>query len=210
MRPDSSARSTIALPASPTTPGGKPAQRSDWVTLGRLLPYLWQYKWRVVIALALCLDPAVVIADEPTTALDVSVQAQILELLRRMCRARGTAIVLITHDMGVIANTADRVAVLYSGRIVEIGPVEEMVLRPRHPYSAGLMAAIPRLGARERRLRQIPGAMPGPGQRPEGCAFHTRCRYADAACVKAVPPLEETDGHLVRCIHADALREQAA
>jgi peptide/nickel transport system ATP-binding protein len=137
---------------------------------------------RVVIALALCAEPALVIADEPTTALDVSVQAQITALLKRLCRERGTAVMLITHDMGVIAETADRVAVMYAGRLAEIGAVREVVGRPRHPYTEGLMASTPAASAGQRRLRQIPGAMPRLDAIPRGCPFHPRCPKAQGRC----------------------------
>src|SRR5690606_15416918 len=121
---------------------------------------------RVVIALALAAEPRLIIADEPTTALDVSVQAQIIALLKRLCRDRGMAAMLVTHDMGVIAEIASRVAVLYAGRLVEIGPVADTILRPRHPYTAGLMDSIPQVGRRLDRLRQIDGAMPRLGAVP--------------------------------------------
>ncbi len=130
---------------------------------------------RVVIALALCAEPRLVVADEPTTALDVSVQAGIIALLRRLARERGTAIMLVTHDMGVIAETADRVAVMYAGRIVEVGAVADVVRAPAHPYTAGLMASIPSLDARVRRLSGIDGAMPRLNAIPPGCAFSPRC-----------------------------------
>ena len=143
---------------------------------------------RVVIALALCAEPALVIADEPTTALDVSVQAQITALLKRLCHERGTAVMLITHDMGVIAETADRVAVLYAGRLAEIGPVREVLGRPRHPYTEGLMASTPAASAGRSRLRQIPGAMPRPGAIPSGCAFHPRCPRARPRCAEEPGP----------------------
>ena len=134
---------------------------------------------RVVIALALCAEPRLVIADEPTTALDVSIQAQIIQLLKRLARERGTAVMLITHDMGVIAETADRVAVLYAGRVAEIGPVREVVRNARHPYTVGLMGAIPKIGAgagkHHARLVQIDGSMPRLNAMPSGCAFHPRC-----------------------------------
>jgi peptide/nickel transport system ATP-binding protein len=142
---------------------------------------------RVVLALALCAEPALLIADEPTTALDVSIQAQIVALLKRLCRERGTAVMLITHDMGVIAEMADRVAVMYAGRIVEIGPLREVVPRPRHPYTRGLMAAIPPIAARAPRLAQITGAMPGLGAIPAGCAFHPRCGQAFERCRRERP-----------------------
>jgi peptide/nickel transport system ATP-binding protein len=137
---------------------------------------------RVVLALALCAEPELLIADEPTTALDVSIQAQIVALLKRLAQERGTAVMLVTHDMGVIAEMADRVAVMYAGRIVEIGPLRDVVLSPRHPYTRGLMAAIPPVAARAPRLAQIPGAMPRLGAIPPGCAFHPRCRQAFERC----------------------------
>ena len=144
---------------------------------------------RVVISLALAASPALVIADEPTTALDVSIQAQIIALLKKLCRENGTAVMLITHDMGVIAETSDRVAVMYAGRIVEIGPVESVVRRPRHPYSSGLMGSIPTVEARHDRLPQIPGAMPRPGSVPTGCAFAPRCALARDLCRGERPEL---------------------
>jgi peptide/nickel transport system ATP-binding protein len=137
---------------------------------------------RVVLALALCGEPDLLIADEPTTALDVSIQAQIIQLLKRLCRERGTAVMLITHDMGVIAETADRVAVMYAGRIVEIGPVRHVVQHPHHPYTKGLMGAIPTLGPQTPRLVQIPGTMPRLDAIPKGCAFHPRCALAFDRC----------------------------
>ncbi len=130
---------------------------------------------RVVIALALCAEPRLVIADEPTTALDVSIQAQIIELLKRLAREHGMSVMLITHDMGVIAETADRVAVMYAGRIVEIGPVLDVVRHPKHPYSEGLMGSIPSLEHRVARLRQIDGAMPRLNAIPVGCPYNPRC-----------------------------------
>ncbi len=143
---------------------------------------------RVVIALALCAEPQLVIADEPTTALDVSVQAQIISLLKNLTRRHGAAVMLITHDMGVIAETADRVAVMYAGRIAEIGEVHELIRNPMHPYTQGLMAAIPTLAVRARRLMQIPGAMPRLTATPRGCAFAPRCPQAFERCAER-PPL---------------------
>jgi peptide/nickel transport system ATP-binding protein len=138
---------------------------------------------RVVLALALCAEPELLIADEPTTALDVSIQAQIIALLKRLCRERGTAVMLITHDMGVIAETADRVAVMYAGRIAEIGPVRDVVQHPHHPYTKGLMGAIPTLGGTASdRLVQIPGSMPRLDAIPKGCAFNPRCAFAFDRC----------------------------
>ncbi len=142
---------------------------------------------RVVLALALCAEPDLLIADEPTTALDVSIQAQIIALLKRLCHERGTAVMLITHDMGVIAEMADRVAVMYAGRIAEIGPVRDVVQRPRHPYTKGLMGAIPTAGQRSSRLVQIPGSMPRLNATPAGCAFHPRCSDAFDRCRRERP-----------------------
>jgi peptide/nickel transport system ATP-binding protein len=143
---------------------------------------------RAVIALALCAEPVLVIADEPTTALDVSVQAQIISVLKNLTRRHGAAVMLITHDMGVIAETADRVAVMYAGRIAEIGEIHLMVRDPLHPYTQGLMAAIPTLDAGARRLAQIPGAMPRLSAMPAGCAFTPRCPKAFERC-HTRPPL---------------------
>ncbi|MDO9636927.1 MAG: ABC transporter ATP-binding protein [Pseudotabrizicola sp.] len=148
---------------------------------------------RVVIALALCAEPSLVIADEPTTALDVSVQAQIIALLKRLCRDRGTAIMLVTHDMGVIAEAADRVAVMYAGRLAELGPVRSVIKAPRHPYADGLMGAMPSLAVGQRRLRQIPGSMPRPSNIPPGCAFSPRCPRAAEKCRKDPPPTLDDD-----------------
>ena len=144
---------------------------------------------RVVLALALCTNPELVIADEPTTALDVSVQAQIIALLKKLCRQHGAAVMLITHDMGVIAETADRVAVMYAGRLAEIGAVRAVVKSPSHPYTRGLMGSIPRLDAETERLAQIPGSMPRLTAIPSGCAFRTRCAHAFARCTIERPPL---------------------
>jgi len=156
---------------------------------------------RVVIALALCAEPRLVIADEPTTALDVSIQAQIIALLKRLAREHGTAVMLITHDMGVIAETADRVAVMYSGRIAEIGPVREVLQSPHHPYTRGLMGSIPKIGAalRGTRLAQIEGAMPRLTAIPAGCAFHPRCPQRLARCGAERPELLAADGTRVAC-----------
>jgi len=163
---------------------------------------------RVVIAAALCAQPQLVIADEPTTALDVSTQAQIIGLLKRLTRERGAAVMLITHDMGVIAETADRVAVLYAGRLAEIGPVREVIHAPRHPYTVGLMGAIPRLGALGSRLAQIDGAMPRLDAIPTGCAFHPRCPRAFDRCSRERPDAVSAGPGRVACwLHeADAGR----
>lgn len=145
---------------------------------------------RVVIALALAGRPKVIVADEPTTALDVSIQAQIINLLKRLCAERGTAVILVTHDMGVIANAANRVAVMYAGRIVEIGPVADVIGAARHPYTRGLMQSIPEIGRRLHRLPQLRGAMPRPDALPQGCAFNPRCDRATDACRAMRPDLE--------------------
>ena len=144
---------------------------------------------RVVIALALCAEPKLVIADEPTTALDVSIQAQIIALLRALTRDHGTAVMLVTHDMGVIAETADRVAVMYAGRIIEIGPVRDVIQAPSHPYTAGLMASIPALDRRVERLAQIDGAMPRLTAIPPGCPFNPRCPRVFDRCTAERPGL---------------------
>jgi len=142
-----------------------------------------------VIAVALAGEPRLVIADEPTTALDVAMQAQIIRLLRGLAQAHGTSVMLITHDMGVIAETCDRVAVMYAGRIVEIGPVDEVIRRPAHPYTAGLMASVPTLDGDVARLAQIAGALPDLDAIPSGCAFHPRCPKASSRCMEERPEL---------------------
>ena len=154
---------------------------------------------RAVIALALCAGPDLVIADEPTTALDVSTQAQIIRLLKRLCAERGTGVLLITHDMGVIAEIADRVAVMYAGRVVEIGPVRDVIRTPGHPYTCGLMAAIPAVGQDVDSLVQIEGSMPGLHEIPAGCAFHPRCPEAVEICRHAPPGLTPVGASRVAC-----------
>ena len=147
---------------------------------------------RVVIALALCANPDLIIADEPTTALDVSIQAQIIALLRRLCREHNTAIMLITHDMGVIAETADRVAVMYAGRIAEIGSLRDVVKKPKHPYTVGLMASIPVIDEENDELPHIKGSMPGLLEIPPGCAFNPRCPDVFDRCRRERPDLMPT------------------
>ena len=154
---------------------------------------------RVVIALALAANPRLIVADEPTTALDVSIQAQIIALLKRLCREHGTAIMLVTHDMGVIAEIADRVAVMYAGRIVEIGPARTIIAEPHHPYTVGLMQSIPRIGGRRDRLRQIDGAMPRLNVIPTGCPFHPRCPEAFDRCPRERPDLLPAPGSDAAC-----------
>jgi peptide/nickel transport system ATP-binding protein len=154
---------------------------------------------RVVIALALAAEPELVIADEPTTALDVSVQAQIITLLKDLGRERGTSVILITHDMGVIAETADRVAVMYAGRLAEIGPVRDVIKAPSHPYTKGLMGSIPALDGAATRLVQIQGAMPRLDRIPKGCAFNPRCDKAFARCMVERPNLAPVGRSQVAC-----------
>ena len=144
---------------------------------------------RVMIAIALACEPALLIADEPTTALDVTIQAQILELLASLRQRLGTAILLITHDLGVVAEVCDRVVVMYAGQVVEQATVHELFERPRHPYTQGLLRAIPRLGRRAERLAVIPGTVPAATDWPQGCRFHPRCPYAWDRCVSEHPPL---------------------
>ena len=166
----------VGIPAAAQRMGAYPHQFSGGM------------RQRVVIALALCAEPALVIADEPTTALDVSVQAQIVALLKRLCRDRGTAVMLVTHDMGVIAEAADRVAVMYAGRLAEIGPVRDVLTQPAHPYTAGLMGSTPLAAAGQRRLNQIPGTMPRLTALPHGCAFSPRCPQVQDRCRLDPPP----------------------
>jgi peptide/nickel transport system ATP-binding protein len=154
---------------------------------------------RVVIALALCGSPKLLIADEPTTALDAWTQVQIIELLQRLCRERDMAVMLITHDMSVVAAIADRVAVIYAGRIAECGPTRDIIEAPQHPYTRGLMLAIPRLGEARDRLAQIDGTMLPPSARGDFCAFHPRCPSATAVCKSAAPPSVTRGARQVGC-----------
>jgi peptide/nickel transport system ATP-binding protein len=165
---------------------------------------------RVVIALALAAEPKLVVADEPTTALDVSVQAQIISLLKRLCREHGAAVMLVTHDMGVIAETCDRVAVMYAGRIVEIGPVHDVIHAPAHPYTVGLMGSIPAMDAERDRLLQIDGAMPRLTAIPSGCAFHPRCPHAFARCRTERPELLDAGATRAACWLHDLPQKAAA
>ena len=161
---------------------------------------------RVVIALALAGRPRLIIADEPTTALDVSIQAQIITLLKRLAAEHGTAVMLITHDMGVIAETADRVAVLYAGRLAEIGPVRDVIHAPRHPYTRGLMSSIPKLGEGRERLAQIDGAMPRLNAIPPGCPYNPRCPERFARCTIERPSLLPAGANLAACWLYDRAR----
>jgi peptide/nickel transport system ATP-binding protein len=165
---------------------------------------------RVVIAMALVMRPALVIADEPTTALDVTIQAQILDLLRDLQKRFGTSILLITHDMGVVAEIASRVIVMYGGEIVEQAPVDQIFAKPHHPYTEGLLAAMPRLGQEHERLRTIPGTVPLPTNWPSGCRFHERCQYAWERTAHEHPPLYEVEkGHFSRCHLAEEPQRRA-
>ena len=157
---------------------------------------------RAMIAMAMACEPALLIADEPTTALDVTIQAQILDLMRAMRDEAGAALVLITHDLGVVAEMADRVAVMYAGRIVETGPAAAVLGDPQHPYTLGLVAAMPSLGPRTGRLATVPGTVPSPEAMPPGCRFAPRCPFSGAPCAET-PPIEEVaPGHGVACWHA--------
>ena len=168
---------------------------------------------RAMIAMALACNPKVLIADEPTTALDVTIQAQILEIILELQHKLGTAVILITHDLGVVAETAQRVIVMYAGRKVEEATVEELFARPLHPYTHGLLASIPRLGlmrgeaaGADGRLQEIPGIVPALSNLPEGCAFAPRCAFAEERCRQAYPPYEEKrPGHWAACWRSDAL-----
>ncbi len=158
---------------------------------------------RVMIAMALANNPRLLIADEPTTALDVTIQAQILALIRELQRESGAAVVLVTHDLGVVAEIADDIAVMYAGRVVETGPVEAVFADPQHPYTIGLMGSLPSLGRRQGRLASIPGAVPPPARWPLGCRFASRCPFADARCRAEAPALAAMPGgQKVACHHA--------
>lgn len=165
---------------------------------------------RVVITLALAAEPKLIVADEPTTALDVSIQAQIISLLKRLCKEHGAAVMLVTHDMGVIAETCDRVAVMYAGRVVEIGPVDDVIHAPAHPYTAGLMGAIPAMDDERERLLQIDGAMPRLSAIPRGCAYNPRCPRVFDRCRLERPDLLPAGRTRAACwLHATARTEAA-
>ncbi len=163
---------------------------------------------RVMIAMALACSPNLLICDEPTTALDVTIQAQILALLQELQNRLGMAIIMITHDLGVIAEVADRVAVMYAGKIVEMGDVGDIYHKPQHPYTVGLQAAIPHIGARRERLNQIDGTVPSPLNFPIGCRFNPRCPLADEKCRNDEPPLTWINGHQVACWKAGTFDPQ--
>ncbi len=163
---------------------------------------------RAMIAMALALNPDVLLADEPTTALDVIVQAQILKLIKDLQRKFGIALVLISHDVSVIAEMSDKVAVMYAGMFQEYGSAEDVFLRPMHPYTKGLLAGVPSVKGKPRRLKSIPGAPPNLLNPPKGCRFHPRCPFAVDKCREELPPLVEVEpGHFVRCHRAEELKE---
>ena len=160
---------------------------------------------RAMIAMALSTQPKLLIADEPTTALDVTIQAQVIDLMKELVAEFGMGIIFITHDLGVIAQTADRVAVMYLGRMVESGPVRDVIRRPAHPYTRGLLDALPKLHDLEAPLTPVPGDIPSPLERPEGCVFHTRCPVAQPGCRTMVPPaVQVAPGHRAACLLAEA------
>jgi len=179
----------------------------------RLLAYPHQFsggmRQRVAIAIALLNQPDLILCDEPTTALDVTIQGQILHEMQTLCRASGTALVWITHDLAVVAGLADRVCVMYGGRIVESGHVRDVLERPRHPYTAGLIASSPSRNRRGAPLRQIAGAAPPPSELPSGCPFRTRCPHATPVCA-TMPEADVQDGHMWRCFHPMREPEGAA
>ena len=157
---------------------------------------------RVLIAMAFACNPKLIIADEPTTALDVTIQAQVLDVLKTMQREHNTSLILITHDLSVVAHMADTVYVMYCGKIVEKAPLRDLFHRPLHPYTEGLLAAVPKLTEDNHQFIQIPDAVPNPMHKPAGCTFHPRCRYCTQQCREKMPPLEEAgEGRQVRCWH---------
>ncbi len=161
---------------------------------------------RVMIAMALASQPKLLVADEPTTALDVTIQAQIIELLRDLRRQLGMAVLLITHNLGIVGDLADDVAVMYAGQIVENGPVREVLQRPLHPYTKAMIQSVPELASEVDRLTAIPGTVPLPGDFPDGCRFHPRCSMAQFNCATQVPELVQVQsGRQVRCPYTDAL-----
>jgi oligopeptide/dipeptide ABC transporter ATP-binding protein len=190
--------STVGMPAAAERAKEYPHQLSGGL------------RQRVMIAMALMMGPALLIADEPTTALDVTIQAQILELLAEMQERIGMSILLITHDLGVIAESASRVLVMYAGQIVEEAPVRELFAAPHHPYTEGLLAAMPRVGSERERLAVIPGSVPAPTDWPRGCRFHDRCPFAWERCASEPPPLYQIgEKHVSRCHLAEEPERRA-
>lgn len=165
-------------------------------------------KQRVCIAMALAANPQLLIADEPTTALDVTIQAQVLDLMGKLKRELNTAMILITHDLGIVSEVCDKVAIMYAGRIIEFGTLEDIYRHPTHPYTLGLFGSIPKLDQKIRRLTPIKGLMPDPTNLPEGCAFAPRCNHACEACRSQLPPTEQMNGtHAVACLRWRELSE---
>jgi peptide/nickel transport system ATP-binding protein len=165
---------------------------------------------RAMIAMALACDPALLIADEPTTSLDVTIQAQILELMKSLLEQYNSSMIMITHDLGVIAEVADRIAVMYAGKIVEYATTRSIFYSPLHPYTFGLLTSIPRLDMEIEKLESIPGVVPDPLHFPEGCKFHPRCTFATEKCRKEEPPLVEIEkNHSVRCWHIEKVKQEA-
>jgi peptide/nickel transport system ATP-binding protein len=161
-------------------------------------------KQRVVIAMALACEPELLLADEPTTALDVTIQAQVLEMIGDLKKKYDTTMILITHDLGVVAETCDKVAIIYAGHIMESGTKEDIFLNPSHPYTHGLFGSIPKLDDDSKRLNPIPGLPPDPTNLPEGCPFAARCPKATDKCRQGnIPNIEITPGHYVRCVVVD-------
>jgi len=161
-------------------------------------------KQRVIIAIALACNPTLLIADEPTTALDVTIQAQVLDMITALKNRLNTAMLLITHDLGVVAQNCDRVAIMYAGQVIELGTLQDIFKHPRHPYTKGLLGSIPSLTKNVRRLSPIKGLMPDPTDLPPGCAFAPRCQYATEACTRSMPATYTiSDTHQVRCILAE-------
>lgn len=164
---------------------------------------------RVMIAMALSSNPELLIADEPTTALDPTIQAQILELIRDLQKKLGMSVLYITHDLGVVAELCSRVVVMYAGMVMEIATTEELFAHPAHPYTAGLMKAMPRLNSKQKKLYSIKGTVPHITEMPEGCHFHPRCPYACEQCRRSCPPMMDLGkGHFARCFHSDLVREE--
>lgn len=175
------------------------------IVAGRAGDYPHQFsggmKQRVIIAIALACNPKLLIADEPTTALDVTIQAQVLEMINTLKKKLNTSMLLITHDLGVVAQNCDHVAIIYAGEIVEYGDLRQVFKNTKHPYTEGLFGSIPSLATNVKRLQPVEGLMPDPTDLPKGCKFHPRCKYAEEACQKNIPPLIDIgDNHLVRCI----------
>ena len=166
---------------------------------------------RICIAIGLACNPRLIIADEPTTALDVTIQAQVMRMVNELKREFGTSMVLITHDLGIVAESCDAVAIMYAGEIVEYGSLEDIFDHTAHPYTMGLFGSIPRLDIDTERLQPIQGLMPDPINLPHGCAFHPRCPYATPECHETNPvPVEVTPGHLVKCLRTESVRKEAA